>query len=284
MCGRYVMALRAGELADALDAEIPAPEQLRTSYNIAPTSTVPILVERYLEHGAGSGTGFGAGSGAGAGTSGTDPTVRQVHPARWGLLPRWASDTRFSAKTFNARCETAATTPSFRAAVRRRRCAVPAQGYYEWQVEQDPETGKTRRRPFYITPADGSLMLFAGLYEWWQDPQLREAGDPAPWILSTTILTGAAPDEHPVEHPDEPALSALSRLHDRMPLVLTRQTLDRWLEPEAWDGAGAETALAGLRPAAVDDARQWNLREVDAAVGNVAHDAPELAAPVSRLF
>ncbi|WP_261622916.1 SOS response-associated peptidase [Nesterenkonia marinintestina] len=285
MCGRYVMALRAGDLGDVLDAEVPEPERLRLSYNIAPTSTVPILVERYEEP-----------EGA-APTDGAATTLRrEVHPARWGLLPHWAKDASFSSKTFNARSETAAEKPSFRAAVRRRRCAVPAQGYYEWRAARDPHTGRTVRQPFHIAPADGSLILFAGLYEWWQDPQLLASGDPAPWVLSTTILTGAAPvvgddcagegggREHGDADGGDEVLRALADIHDRLPLALAPRTLESWLDPEPWSADQAEAAVAGLRGTALECARGWGLHEVDRAVGDVRNDSPELIEPPSRLL
>lgn len=273
MCGRYVMALRAGDLGDVLDAEVPEPERLRVSYNIAPTSTVPILVERYDEDTAEEHRGL----------------RREVHPARWGLLPHWAKEASFSAKTFNARSETAAEKPSFRAAVRRRRCAVPAQGYYEWRKASDPQTGRPVRRPFYISPADGSLILFAGLYEWWRDPRLTAEGDPAPWVLSTTILTGASPDpdDDRDEYSDQDrdgVLGELADLHDRLPLALDAESLGRWIDPEPWSGEHAAAEAAGLRSTGLRCAREWTLHEVDRAVGDVRHDSPELIAPLPRLL
>lgn len=282
MCGRYVMALRAGDLVDALSAagldevEVPATTAIRQSWNIAPTATVPILLERLVE------AADGAASPAGA-------RRREIHSARWGLLPRWAESAAFSSKTFNARSETAASKPSFRSAVGRRRCAVPAQGYYEWRAAVDEATGRTVRTPHYIRPADGSVLLFAGLYEWWQDPELAAAGADS-WVLSTTILTGPAPEPGPGDAPgDAPGdgdatLQTLADLHDRIPLALDAETAADWIRPGERDRDESAVQLERLRVAALDVARGFAIDEVDRAVGTVRNDSPELTRPIEGLF
>ncbi len=133
MCGRYVQARATGDLAAALHADHDPDYQHQPSWNIAPTDTVPIVVETLVD----------------------GEILRRLGPARWGLLPPWAKDRTFSSRTFNARSETVTTKPSFRSAVRRKRAIVPAEGYYEWRTE-----GRTKT-PHLIRPADGSLMLFA---------------------------------------------------------------------------------------------------------------------------
>ncbi|MDS2171777.1 SOS response-associated peptidase [Nesterenkonia sp. CL21] len=296
MCGRYVMALRAGELVDALEScgmdevslggELPGDDAQpwRLSWNVAPTSTVPILVERYEE-----------GEGR----------RREVHAARWGLLPRWAESAAFSSKTFNARSETVVSKPSFRSAVRRRRCAVPVQGYYEWQVTQDEGASKPVRTPFFIQDAQAPLILFAGLYEWWKDPQ-REAEGQDAWVLSVTILTGPSPQ--PAEADDDGAtgaveddgaavaaddegaaqgeavLTELAGLHDRLPLAMSPQSAAEWITPGERSKQEMEVAVGALRTDAVQVARGWRIHEVDRAVGNVRHDSPELIRPVGTMF
>ncbi|HIW98771.1 MAG TPA: SOS response-associated peptidase [Candidatus Nesterenkonia stercoripullorum] len=249
MCGRYVMALRAGDLADALDADILDGLELRESWNIAPTTPVPILVDR-----------------------GSDR--RELHVARWGLLPGWAKDRTFSSRTFNARSETVLSKPAFRSAVRRRRCGVPAQGYYEWRTTTDPDTGKATKRPHFVQPADGSLILFAGLYEWWQDPALVATGDEAPWVLSTTILTGPSPESSP----------QLAQLHDRMPLAMAEETATQWMSPGELPRDETEALVDRVRAEAETVAGRWTITEVGSAVGNVRNDSPELTAPVEKLF
>lgn len=163
MCGRYVIARATADLADLLDAD-PGGQEFRQSWNVAPTSEVPILLERLDDEGE---------------------LRRELHAARWGLLPIWAKDQKLSYKTFNARSETVTEKPTFRSAVLSKRCAVPADAYYEWLKDGD------QKRPHVIRPNDGGLITFAGLYEWWRD---KTAGDDAPWLLSCTILTGPSPE------------------------------------------------------------------------------------------
>lgn len=287
MCGRYVMALRAGDLVDALsaagldDVEVPAPTAIQQSWNIAPTASVPILVERLVE--ADDAEDAGAD-----GSAAPASTLREIHTARWGLLPGWADSLSFSSKTFNARSETAASKPSFRSAVRRRRCAVPAQGYYEWRSSVDETTGKVVRTPHYIRPADGSVLLFAGLYEWWQDPALAAAGADS-WLLSTTILTGPSP-EPGVDDGDGDSgdvaqtLRTLADLHERIPLAMDAETAAAWIAPGERSREAATADVERLRARAHDVAAGWTVHEVGRAVGDVRHDSPELVEPPASLF
>ena len=136
--------------------------------------------------------------------------VRNVHEVRWGLVPSWAKDTKIGFKT-NARAETVATAPSFRAAFKSRRCLVPVSGFFEW-------TGpKSARQPHYITMADGQIMTFAGLWETWHDKGADRA------LLSFTIITTAAN-------------AFMAKLHNRMPVILDPEDLGKWLDPSAVDG------------------------------------------------
>ncbi|GAB3189083.1 SOS response-associated peptidase [Nesterenkonia suensis] len=280
MCGRYVMALRAGELVDALEScgmeevspcgEIPDDDAQpwRPSWNVAPTSTVPILVERYEEDASRS-------------------RRREVHAARWGLLPRWAESAAFSSKTFNARSETVVSKPSFRSAVRRRRCAVPVQGYYEWRVTQAEGSSKPMRTPFFVQDAHAPLILFAGLYEWWKDPQRAAEGQDA-WVLSATILTGPSPEPAAEDDggsaPGDAVLTELAGLHDRLPLAMSARAAAEWIVPGERSKEEMEAAVESLRLEAVQVARGWRIHEVDRAVGNVRHDSPELIRPVGTMF
>ena len=251
MCGRYVMAKAIGDLVAEAEAEADANLELRQSWNIAPTTDVPIVLERLIE---------GA-------------THRQVHVAKWGLVPGWAKDPAVGVRAFNARSETVLEKPTFRAAIKARRCAVPAEGYYEWLAGDTP---KARKRPFYVHPADGSLIFFAGIYEWWKDPQ-KEDGDPDQWLLSTSILTCPSP---PADS-GTPVLGELHGLHDRLPIPLSRDALAEWLDPENRDAAGL---VEMVRAGAYDVAAGWELREVDSAVGNVRNNGPELTEEHSGLF
>jgi len=243
------MARAVGDLVAATGAEYPEDFELRESYNVAPTTEVPILLERIVE----------------------GEIRRQLHIAKWGLVPRWAKDPSVGARAFNARIETVAEKPTFRAALGARRCAVPVDGYYEWKKQ-----GPRSKRPYYVHPADGTPILFAGLYEWWKDPA-REEGDPGRWLLSTTVITTAAPPAGT----GSPALEELSGLHDRMPVPMDKDTLDAWLDPAAKDGA----ALVELiRDRAYDAAAGWVLDPVGPAVGNVRNNSPELITPQPDLL
>ncbi|MBO9704629.1 MAG: SOS response-associated peptidase, partial [Arthrobacter sp.] len=196
---------------------------------------------------------------------------RRIHIAHWGLVPRWAKDESVGVRSFNARSETAAEKPTFRSALKARRCAVPAEGYFEWLKG----SGSTKQ-PFYVHPADGSLLAFAGLYEWWRDVS-KEEGAPDAWLLSTSILTMAAPSpDHEV-----PVLAELGRLHDRLPLALSRDALAEWLNPAEQDGAGL---LEAVRAQGHEQASQWVLDRADPAVGNVRNNSPALLKESGSLF
>ncbi|WP_036112924.1 MULTISPECIES: SOS response-associated peptidase [Luteibacter] len=165
--------------------------------------------------------------------------------ARWGLIPSWARDASIGAKTINARREGLAEKPAFRAAVRRRRCLVPASGYYEWTGE------KGSKQPYFIQAADGGLLLFAGLWEVWRGP------DDEP-VRSFTIVTG------------EPG-KVTGDVHDRQPVMLA---------PEAWEDwlfAPVEPALEALASAAGPD---LVFHPVGKRVGSPKNDGPELVEPI----
>lgn len=160
MCGRLVVANVGAQLIDLLRIDLANPDLPGPSYNVAPTSSVAIVLD----------------------SARTDPPTRRLEPARWGLVPGWAKDPRIGAKAFNARSEELEEKPMFRQALIARRAVVPVSGYYEWKRTGDTKT------PHYIHPADGSPMLLAGLYEWWKDPA-KAADAPDRWLLSFTILT-----------------------------------------------------------------------------------------------
>ncbi|WP_102158289.1 SOS response-associated peptidase [Zhihengliuella halotolerans] len=254
MCGRYVMARASGDLmaeADALLGEQLEGRELSPSWNVAPTTDVPIVLERLV---------------------GDEPR-REVHVAQWGLVPRWAKDVKVGVRAFNARSETVTEKPTFRSAVVSRRCAVPMDGYYEWKRQG---TGRTSpKQPYFVHAADGGLSFFAGLYEWWKDPAVAD-GEPGQWILSTSIVTMPSPDPGA-----EGVLGDLGGLHDRLPVPLSGEAMDAWLDPAERDAA---SLVERIRAEAYDVAASWRLDPVGAAVGNVRNNGPELIAPVSALF
>jgi putative SOS response-associated peptidase YedK len=169
---------------------------------------------------------------------------------RWGLIPPWSRDRSQGNRLFNARAETLRTKPAYREAFRARRLAVVVDGFYEWRKDA---AGK--RQPFYFHRADGFPMAFAGLWEVWKDHETRT------WLRSCTIVTTTA-------GPD------LQDIHNRMPVILERAQLERWLRP----GDPPQTGLMSLlRPAPADTLIRY---PVDPRIGNVRNDSPDLLRPV----
>ncbi len=142
MCGRYASTRGRQELVDFFGVDVDEADHLEPDYNVAPTKPVPVVLAR------------------GGGERPRD--VRELHLARWGLVPSWAKDVSIGARMINARVETAHEKPAFRRAFSLHRCIVPADGYYEWQLTEDG--GK---QPHFIHPADGGVLAMAGLYEVW---------------------------------------------------------------------------------------------------------------------
>ncbi|MTE23795.1 SOS response-associated peptidase [Microbacterium sp. ZXX196] len=231
MCGRFVVARVGNELVGELRADHIADDLPAPSYNIAPTARAAIVLE----------------------SAKTDPPTRRVESARWGLVPGWAKDLSIGQRAFNARAEELEAKRMFAPALARRRAVVPATGYYEWKVTDD---GKV---PLFIHSADDRPLLFAGLYEWWKNPEAADA-DPARWLLSFTILTRSS-------------AGRLGSVHHRMPVFLDADHADAWLDTSV-------TAPRDVLDAAIDDAERvaesfaWH--EVDRAVGNVRHNGPHL--------
>jgi putative SOS response-associated peptidase YedK len=222
------------DLVAEFEAEDAVGQPMPPDYNVAPTDPVPCVLTRHR-----SGDGGG-------------PVVRQLRVARWGLVPSWSPDPTRAARMINARAETITELPAFRSAVARRRCLVPADGWYEWAPS---DTGG--KQPTYLTPRDDRGLAFAGLYEIWGPDKL----------LTTSIVTTAAVGE-------------LTRVHSRMPLVLPRRSWAAWLDPARTD------ATALLEPD-LDAIADLELRPVGPAVGSVRNDGPELIAPaptVQTLF
>lgn len=199
MCGRFSQAYTWEEIFAFSQplVEPAARPNLQARYNIAPTTDVDIIVRT--------------------------PAGREMRKARWGLVPEWwKQDIKKTGATFNARMETADTSGMFRRAWVKRRCIIPASGYYEW-------TGPTKERvPHYFSAAGGELLGFAGLWEAWTSPEGEE-------IVSCTIITR------------EPTPWA-AQYHDRMPAMLQPRDFDAWL-----DGSGGKDLLMQPPP----ELRQW---------------------------
>ena len=216
---------------------------------MAPTADVPILLERLVD----------------------GEPVRQLHIARWGLVPSWAKDPGIGSKMINARSESVLEKPAFRKATRSRRCAVPADGYYEWKGEGPQASSPTTCTRRTAGPLSSPGSMSGGR------TRPRPTGDPERWMLSTSIMTTDSPPEGYAGG----MLAELTALHDRVPLPMDRATMQAWLDPHADDAA----ALVGLvRAGAHDVAEGWTIDAVGTAVGNVKNDSPELIQPVGSLF
>ena len=163
---------------------------------------------------------------------------------RWGLVPSWAKDSRAGFKMINARAETLNERSAYRTPFERFRCLIPADGFYEWQ----PVPGQSRKQPFHITRDDGELFAFAGLWSVWHRGQPEE-------LRSCTIIT-------------TPANSLIAPIHDRMPVILPRDSEELWLEHDT-PLAVLESLLSGL------DSEQMALRPVGPAVNDARYDGPE---------
>jgi len=220
VCGRFASSRSAADLAVYFEVEAPSADAVPPSWNVAPTDPVLTVAVRREGH-------------------------RVLQVARWGLVPSWATTTRGAARLINARRETIVAKPAFRAAYARRRCLVPADGYYEWKLDGD------RKQPWFLSSPDALPLAMAGLYELRRD----EAGQ---WQVTCAVVTTSAPDD-------------LGEIHDRAPLLVPRQSWTRWLDPALAD-PGSEALVAGT-PGVL---AAW---PVSAAVGNVRNDGPELVAP-----
>ncbi|MGW6910028.1 SOS response-associated peptidase [Streptomyces sp. NPDC054940] len=241
MCGRYASTRSPADLAQMFQVTDWHPEEtLAPSWNVAPTDEVWAVLER---------TARDADADA--------PAHRRLRPLRWGLVPSWAKDAKIGARLINARVETVHEKPAFRSAFVKRRCLLPADGFYEWEAVKDGKTGKPRKQPYYIHPEDGQVMALAGLYEYWRDPEIRDADDPAAWLLTCTIITTEATD-------------AAGRIHPRMPLALTPDHYDAWLDPRHQSTGDLRTLLTPPAGGHLD------ARPVSPAVNSVRNNGPEL--------
>jgi putative SOS response-associated peptidase YedK len=217
MCGRYATTRTDTDLTLLFDA-VDITEELVPSWNVAPTDPVPVV--RFSQR----------------------RDARVLDTARWGLVPPWADDLRAGARMINARAETVATSPAFAASFARRRCLVPADGWYEWVRD-----GK-KRQAYYMTPADGSPLAFAGLWSMW-----------GAQVLTCSIVTTAA-------------LGGLTAVHGRMPLILPAGRWSSWLA----GGGDPPAMLQPLSPAELD---AIEVRAVRPDVGNVRNNGPQLITP-----
>lgn len=234
MCGRYVNVAADSDLVEEFDVDEVDDDSPGPSWNIAPTDPVRIVVERPRQ--------------------GSEEIRRQLRTARWGLVPSWSRDRHGGAKMINARIETVTDKPAFKTAAARRRCLVPALGYYEWQRT---DRGKV---PHFLHDADDQLLAMAGLYELWRDRSLPD-DHPDRWLVTCTIITQQAAD-------------ALGEIHDRNPVIVPPELRADWLDCSSGDVAVAAHLLAAI-PAA-----RLAPYVVGSAVGNVRNNDPSLIEPI----
>lgn len=217
MCGRYALYAEERKLRRRFGVE--PPEELRPRYNVAPTQMVPILRREGEE--------------------------RRFAMVRWGLVPHWAKSIDTGYSTINARAETVADKPTYRSAFRRRRCLIPADGFYEWQTR----AGTKVKQPWFIALSDGEPMALAGLWERWTSPE----GAP---LDSCCIIVTAAND-------------LMRPIHDRMPVILASEHWERWLDPDLKDPL---SLLAVLTPFPAEAMTAW---PVGTGVNSPRNDRPE---------
>ncbi|MBA3419230.1 MAG: SOS response-associated peptidase [Geodermatophilaceae bacterium] len=222
MCGRYAASRSPEDLIveyEAVDGTDGA--RLPADFNVAPTVPVHAVRTRVRDG------------------------VRELSVLRWGLVPSWAEDARVGSRFINARAETLTAKPAYRSAFARRRCLVPADGWFEWTVRVD----RPGKQAYYMTPYDGAGVAFAGLWEVWASGAGR--------LLTCTIVTTEA-------------IGQLTALHDRMPLVLPAERHAEWLDPEHPDPQSL------LAPPPAEFVAGLEVRPVGPEVGNVANTGPGL--------
>jgi putative SOS response-associated peptidase YedK len=190
MCGRFTLRTSPRDLVEIF--QLLREPEIAPRYNIAPTQLV--LAVRQVDK------------------------FREASEMRWGLVPSWSKDPKSGPPLINARAETLASKPAFRMALSKRRCLIPADGFYEWQKGE----AKTKQ-PFYIQLTKGRLFAFAGLWECWK-------GADSSAVESCTIVTTTAN-------------SRLAELHERMPVILHEEDYDRWLDAKANDPAALQALL-----------------------------------------
>lgn len=273
MCGRYAASKDQAELVEELDIELDAtgepsrsilanpqhPPAGTPDWNMAPTKQAFVVLTRAPRT---SETRTCETRAPAAEPSGA---VRQLRLVTWGLVPSWSKDTRTGLRMINARAESVLDKPGFAKAAASRRCLVPADGWYEWQVSPTATDakGKPRKQPFFMHRADGDLVTMAGLYEFWRDRSVDDPDDPDAWLTTFTIITTSA----------EPGLD---RVHDRQPLVLEREHRDRWLDPQLRDVDEVRDLLAFSSPG------RFEAYPVTSAVSATRNNGAELLRPLPR--
>ena len=227
MCGRFARYSLSRELGRYFDAQ-PASFEIQPSYNVAPTQEIPVILQQ--EDG------------------------RHFKKRHWGLVPFWAKDISIGTRMINARVETLSSKPAFKAALKHRRCLIPANGFYEWK-------GKTgNKQPFYIHLPSGEPLAFAGLWEVWQDKD--QPSEESPYKCCTIITMDAS--------------ESVKDIHNRMPLILQPEAYDEWLDPEKQDPARIEELLK------TSYVKELTHYPVSRKVNRVENDSKDCVEPLKR--
>lgn len=245
MCGRFVSATPPDELARYFGAEAPTETLLEPSYNVAPSATIFTVVERSPADDA-----EGASS-------------RCLETKHWGLLPMWAKEKKLGVRMFNARSETLAEKNAFKPSFKKRRCIIPADGFYEWMVlppddeaNEGSKRAKPAKQPVFVRRRDGDPFAFAGLWERWRGPDRQDE-----LLESCTIITGSPNDE-------------MAKYHDRMPIMVPPDAWDTWLDP-AVDDLELLTELFVPAPSEL-----LEIYPVSTEVNNARNQGSQLMAPI----
>ncbi|MBY4383443.1 SOS response-associated peptidase [Rhodococcus fascians] len=234
MCGRYASTRSDSDLQAVFEIAETVGDEVPPSYNVAPTQTIRTVLERAPKDEPES------------------DAVRQLRSVRWGLIPSWAKDAKIGSRLINARSETITEKPSFKKAASRRRCIIPADGYYEWEKRDGTKV------PYFLH--EQGVLAMAGLYELWRDPTKAD-DDEDRWVWSATVLTS-------------PAADALGHIHDRSPVVLPPELRASWLDPTLTDLSEVSELLAAIPEPRLEP------YEVSTAVNSVKNNGPELLTPV----
>ncbi|WP_032399212.1 SOS response-associated peptidase [Rhodococcoides fascians] len=234
MCGRYASTRSDSDLQAVFEIAETVGDEVPPSYNVAPTQTIRTVLERAPKHEPES------------------DAVRQLRSVRWGLIPSWAKDAKIGPRLINARSETITEKPSFKKAASRRRCIIPADGYYEWEKRDGAKV------PYFLH--EQGVLAMAGLYELWRDPTKAD-DDEDRWVWSATVLTS-------------PAADSLGHIHDRSPVVLPPDLRASWLDPTLTDLGEVTELLAAIPEPRLEP------YEVSTAVNSVKNNSPELLTPV----
>lgn len=225
MCGRFSLNQTGEELAEAF--QLSTTPYVESRFNIAPTQPVATI------------------------TATLDNPEPQFHLLQWGLIPSWAKDPTIGNRLINARAETVAEKPSFRAAFKRRRCLILADGFYEWQRRANRKT----KQPYYFFLIEHQPFAFAGLWEHWTDP--NSGGE----LQTCTILT-TAPNE------------LMEPIHNRMPVILSQADYEGWLDPSSYNPGELERMLGPYPAAAMES------YAVSTLVNKPQNDVPDCIAPL----